>query len=230
MMIALIADIHGNHAALGAMLKDVPRSVEEIVFLGDMVGYYPFASRCVSLLKGHPCLGVVGNHDELLRNCWKQSREPDQTYRSKYGNALEICWVERDADTQFFLDRLPSSLLIERDGKRLMFVHGSPSNHLEGRIYPDHREWLSGVVPPGIDLLAMGHTHHAFYRHVGTCIVMNPGSVGQSRDGYGACYALLDTETLAVMFRRVSYDSGEIVADAQTRMPDMPYLWEVLSR
>lgn len=230
MLIAIISDIHGNHTALNAILNDIPRSVEEFVFLGDMVGYYPFASRCLSLLRGHPCLGVVGNHDALLRNCWRQSREPGHAYRSKYGNALELSWAEKDAEMVVFLESLPSSLLIERDGKQLMFVHGSPADHLEGRIYPDHRDWFSGVVPSGIDLLAMGHTHHAFYRHVGACAVMNPGSVGQSRDSCGACYALLDTMTLAVTFRRVRYDPVEIIADAQARMPDMPYLWEVLNR
>src|SRR5271157_219730 len=69
MRYAVISDIHGNVEALQAVLNDIKgRSVDTIVCLGDIVGYYPDPEKCVELVREHVSLCVAGNHDYAAIN------------------------------------------------------------------------------------------------------------------------------------------------------------------
>lgn len=64
MRIAFLADIHGNLHALKAVLKDIAKSgMDQLVSLGDVVGYGAHPAECVDLLQKVRCGGVMGNHD-----------------------------------------------------------------------------------------------------------------------------------------------------------------------
>ena len=230
MQLAVLSDIHGNHAALKSVLDDLPGNIEHILFVGDLCGYYPFASECCELLMPYRVTGVRGNHDQVLLQAWENEREPGLDYCKKYGSALLRTWRQRDKKVMEALMSFPETLDVVFDNTHISLAHGSPKNHLEGRIYPDFSEWENAGLPQTADVLCLGHTHYAFYRRFGLCSVLNPGAVGQARDGKGAAYALLDTHSGEISFRRIQYDAEYIMEDAKKHNPDLPYLWNVLSR
>jgi len=230
MQLAFLSDIHGNHIALKSVLNNLPGTVDHILFAGDLSGYYPYVTECCDLLKSYRVTGVRGNHDQVLLQAWMNRSEPEEAYSKKYGSALLRTWRQRDKAVCETLMSFPEVQNVVFDGRKISLMHGSPADHLEGRIYPDFNKWDEVNLPPEADVVCLGHTHYAFHRRFGSCLVFNPGSVGQARDGAGASYALLDTRSLEISFRFVQYDVQIIVADAQKHNPDLPYLWNVLTR
>jgi len=203
MRIALISDIHGNYQALEAVLgSEEFNSTEEAYCLGDLVGYYPYPEECVTRIKQERIVCVMGNHDY---SCV----ENKPCYDNETGRlSLEITRKLVSLRTIDFLSKLPRKLEIELNNKRLYLVHGSPANLLNGYINPQD----DVEVPAGFDLLATGHTHIQFSRRIASKLIVNPGSVGQPRDGIkGACLAVLDLEETSVSLTRVNYDASEVI-------------------
>ncbi len=89
---------------------------------------------------------------------------------------------------------LPPEITLEQEGARLLALHGSPTS-IRQYVYPDHPEaelaaWLAEA---GARVLCLGHTHVPFVRRVGHGLVVNPGSVGKSKDGDPrASYAIIE--------------------------------------
>jgi len=219
MRIAVLSDIHANLAALEAVASDLP-AVDEIWVLGDTVGYGPQPNEVVATLQAMGARTVLGNHDGAAIG----------TVDAAYFNAdarTAIEWTAGaiDANTRAYIATLPEV----RRQNDLTAVHGSPRDPIW--------EYITGpgVAAANLDafdtrLCLFGHTHlPVVYRAAnggidtipglpGTPVklgdqraLLNPGSVGQPRDGLAdAAYALLATngdgraETFA--FRRVRYD------------------------
>ncbi|HHV34153.1 MAG TPA: metallophosphoesterase family protein [Syntrophomonadaceae bacterium] len=67
MKIGIIADIHGNHLALQAVLEDIPkRGAEQVYCLGDLVGYAPFPNEVIDIIRQVRIPTVMGNYDIVL--------------------------------------------------------------------------------------------------------------------------------------------------------------------
>ena len=103
------------------------------------------------------------------------------------------------------------------DGMRVGVVHGSPRDFNE-YIYPKDlaasKTMPSFMSAMNCDVLVLGHTHIQFQVEYQEGIVVNPGSVGQPRDGNpGAAFALLNTETRKVTFHRADYDHEKVIGD-----------------
>jgi predicted phosphodiesterase len=101
---------------------------------------------------------------------------------------------------------------------------------LNGRVYPDfpERDRFASVAA---DVVLLGHTHYQLDRWWGGKRVVNPGSVGQSRDrGGDACFAEFNIGAGEVVLRRVAYDPIEVITDARVHDPHLPYLTAVLTR
>jgi len=80
-------------------------------------------------------------------------------------------------------------------------------------------------------LVVYGHTHYPVVWQDGETTVVNPGSVGQPRDGTpGACWAMWDTVDLSVTLKRENYDSSKVQTEARRRDPALPYLADILTR
>ena len=200
MTIALLSDIHANLIALEAVLHDLP-AVEAIWVMGDTVGYGPDPADTLALLRERGATLVAGNHDravgtgEGLELFNAAARMAAERHRSWLGTA------DRD-----FLAALP--LTLEVAG--YLLCHGSPRDPLWEYVF-DARTAAFAMADTPATRCCVGHTHvPATFRTGDGKVMINPGSVGQPRDGDPrSSYALLDVGATTADFRRVEYDIDE---------------------
>ena len=201
MTVALLADVHANLIALEAVLADLP-AVEAIWVMGDTVGYGPDPAETLALLRERGATLVAGNHDravatgEGLALFNPAARTAAERHRSWLGAAD--------------LDALASLPVARELPGGFSICHGSPRDPLWEYVF-DARTAAFAMADLAATRCCVGHTHVPAIFHTGDGKVMiNPGSVGQPRDGDPrASYALLDVARAAVDFRRVDYDIGE---------------------
>ena len=204
MRVAVLSDVHGNAVALDACLARLDRlDADERVFLGDVVGYLPEEVVCLNALRAEGFACQQGNHEGMLLAGGRDD--------PLYGH--EAAAWRLGADGIRTLAAWPVTRTMERDGVRILFVHGAPEDPLAGYVYPDAD--LSGWDALPYDAVFMGHTHRAFARRVGDVLVANAGSVGLPRDiGSLASFAIFDTGTGECVHVRVPFDAGEVVRRA----------------
>ena len=230
MKIGVMSDIHGNSPALEAVLPMLFDEVKQVLFLGDLCGYYPFVEECVALWDEDRIIGVRGNHDQLLLNCVRDRTSPPPTYQARCGSALMRNLQRLSPSTVSLLQSLPVSRTLTINGTQLALYHGTPWDPLEGRLYPDDDNWHWVAETPG-DIILLGQTHYPFHRRYQDKLIVNPGSVGQPRDRGGeACYAVVDLATGTVQHRRVLFNPQRLIDDARQHDAGVPYLIEVLKR
>jgi putative phosphoesterase len=200
MRLGLISDVHGNLAALEAVLAELDGAgVDAIAFAGDAVSYYPAVNETLDLLRARVRWAITGNHDAYLLG---RLPMPPQIVAIANPGHFERAM---SAENRAWLAGLPESLDVALDGARLMLRHGSPWA-IEEYIHPDHARFDRFAELPA-DLVVLGHTHRPFVRDVGGVRIVNPGSVGQPRDGDPrASLALVDLPARDVELRRVPYD------------------------
>jgi diadenosine tetraphosphatase ApaH/serine/threonine PP2A family protein phosphatase len=218
-MKAVIGDVHGNLEALEAVLADCERQgVHGIYCLGDLVGYGPNPCECMDLAAKWE-LTLLGNWDQDLF-------AGHENYCPRAGQSLDwtLAHMESKQVTeryQAFIDDLPRR---HQDGD-FLFVHASPCYPLREWLFPEDvylPEKMKRNFAKVDRYCFYGHTHLPgvftedlgfripdelgdVYRLDGTKSLINPGSVGQPRDGDSrASYALLNDN--CVIFRRVEYD------------------------
>jgi len=200
MRIGLLSDIHANRVALEAVLDDMP-TVDRLLCAGDVVGYNPWPAACVKVLRERDVPTVMGNHDRMVaseRNFGANGMaQAGVTHAREHLDAEERRWIE--------------SLPRERvacDG-RVKVVHDHP-RHQDHYTYP--REFSADLLGDE-EVLVLGHTHVQGYRAFEAGLVVNPGSVGQPRDGDPrAAYAVLDMEEKTIKERRVEYDIEAVIS------------------
>jgi diadenosine tetraphosphatase ApaH/serine/threonine PP2A family protein phosphatase len=225
MRIAVVSDVHANLIALDAVLADAG-SVDAVWHLGDVVGYGPDPDGVVARLESIGATGVRGNHDAAAVG------GPEiEWFNPDARRAMEWTREVISPSTLRWLSALPER---HADGD-FSFVHGSPRD-------PTWEYVVSApVARAGLAALATrhclhGHTHVPLgWRSDGSWVQMvdprdepvlalddrptllNPGSVGQPRDGDPrASWALLDTDAGTFAWRRVAYD----IETVQARMAD----------
>ncbi len=220
MRIAILSDAHGNLEATMAVLLDIDEFVNpnDIWFLGDAVGYGPQPSEVLDLIRKRARLMLRGNHDTALF-------DPDTFDDLNPRARVALDWTRSnvsEADVDFFR-KLP--IYREDEGLGLFLSHASPheSNRWHYLFGPDEAERAFSSV--GNPIVITGHSHIplCFTKKKtvtsqvlsagdielvpGTRYILNPGSVGQPRDGDPrASYAVLDTEKNVFSVRRVEYD------------------------
>lgn len=227
MILGLLSDVHGNAPALRAALDFLGDRVDCFLFAGDCAGYYPFVNECIGMFPMEKFFGVRGNHDEFLLQCIETGTLPAD-YQKKYGSALIRSLASLTDRSKNVLIEMPRQQEIVLEGSRIALFHGSPWDPLNGRVYPDFSDWqqFDGL---SFDYLILGHTHYAMEKRFGDLTIINPGSVGQPRDGKkGACFAELDTARGQVRFYTVPYNSRQVIEDARINDPENSYLVQVL--
>ncbi len=207
MLIGLIADVHSNAVALKAVLSALADSgVERILHAGDIVGYNPYPDETIELFKRNKIISIMGNHERALVT-------GDTSGFNPYAKAaLEWTRNEVSLDNSGYIKGLKNIESITIDEKRIVLVHGSPYD-IDEYVYPEEvmPEMLSAA---NADILVLGHTHIQFKKEYPEGIIVNPGSVGQPRDGNPrAAFAVLDTESGKIELERAAYDIEKVIED-----------------
>ncbi|MFP8890884.1 metallophosphoesterase family protein [Natrialbaceae archaeon A-CW2] len=198
MQVGLISDIHGNLPALEAVLEDCP-AVDAIVCAGDVVGYNPWPGECVDTLRELDVPTVMGNHDRAV------VRETGFRFNRMAQAGVEYALEHLETPQREWLAALPD----ERTcfDERIKLVHGHPDD-------PDRYTYPKDFSPRLLEdesVLVLGHTHVQHVERYGGGVVVNPGSVGQPRDGDSrAAYAVLDLAERDVTTNRVEYDIDRV--------------------
>ncbi|HOW15887.1 metallophosphoesterase family protein [Methanosarcina sp.] len=231
MRILLIADIHANLEALQTIL-DVPH--DRAICLGDIVDYGPDPDRCIDLLQKKNIPTVRGNHDNAV--AFKVDCQCGYKYKHLSIATREYTWKVLEKSQMEYLKKLPLLIKEEIDGKSLYLTHASPRSMFEyvKPETPDEeiQSMLEGAIEPvKADFLIIGHSHIPMNRKLGNLTIINPGSVGQPRDGdTRAGCAVFDTETGKVEFFRLEYDIEAVCAKIEERMPHAEELTGILRR
>ena len=220
MRVAIIADIHANLTALAAVLGDIKRQggVDELWCLGDIVGYGPDPHQCIELMQQMNHTGVAGNHDlAAIGRVATSDFNPDA--------AAAIRWTAQQltpGDIKY-LEGLPLSVV----KGEFHLVHGSPVEPVWEYVVS------TGIAARNFAHFStryclVGHSHvpAAFREEGDACrslglapgigllltdrrMILNPGGVGQPRDGDPrASYAIYDSEGRMMRLYRVPYDIG----------------------
>jgi diadenosine tetraphosphatase ApaH/serine/threonine PP2A family protein phosphatase len=208
-VLALLYDVHGNLAALDAVLEDVERAgVRRFLLGGDYALFGPQPAETVDRLRSLDAEWIRGNGERWTAR--SQDAPDDEVVRG----AIAACRHSLGHATVEELAGLPETT--ERDG--VLYCHGSPSSDVRS-FWPqpagDEGELLSGVSAARV---VFGHTHLPFRRRgEGGVELVNPGSVGMPFDGDPrAAYALVGDDG-AVEHRRVAYDHQASAAAVRER-------------
>lgn len=231
MKLLLIADIHANYEALQTVLQ-IPHDIT--ICLGDIVDYGPDPDKCIDLLRKKAIPTIRGNHDNAV--AFKVDRQCGYKYRHLSVATREYTWKVLNRSGVEYLQKLPLVIKEEIDRKKLYLTHGSPRSMFE-YIKPvtsdqEIRNMLEEAVEPvEADFLAIGHSHIPMNRKLGDLTIINPGSVGQPRDGDSrASCALFDTENEETEIHRLEYDIDRVCSKIEERMPDAEELIDILKR
>lgn len=213
MRIIFFSDIHGNHYAADHFLEDIQSiSYDELIFGGDVLGYYYEPDYIISLLRGKRTHCLLGNHDRMFLDVLEGSLDEGGLIE-RYGSSYRDIASRVSAENVNFLYSLKSRLDMEADGLKLTFVHGSISDPLNGRVYPD-TVIEDGRNYEGIDFVFAGHTHHKMVKPLmNGCTIINPGSAGQQRDGKGCSYILFDTVLRSFSFHSIPFEPEPLIRD-----------------
>jgi len=223
----VLSDVHANSTALAAALAACEGQWDQAVCLGDLVGYGPDPNEVIEEVRGLVTAIIRGNHDKAASGLADL-----EDFNPVARSAVE--WTRRQLrpeNTRYLAELPPGPLQI--DG--LTLVHGAFHDEDEYVFVPEQA--MEGLlVAPGT-VTFFGHTHMQggfSYRNAeldmiplkpprtesrfailrleyGSRYLLNPGSIGQPRDGDArAAFAIVDSDQAVVQFWRVPYDIGSV--------------------
>jgi predicted phosphodiesterase len=231
MRVAVVSDIHSNLHALEAALAAIEAEApDELWCLGDLVGYGPRPNECCEAIAGRADLCLAGNHDLVVLGTLDMSDFAGEA-------AAAALW------TRGVLDEEARSFLapLEPQAKHadVALFHGSGRDPIWEYVLSDDAAWWTFQATPE-RLVLVGHSHvplmisfdgealegglaedGAEVDLSGKRWLLNPGSVGQPRQGDPrAAYLLLDLDAQRARFRRVEYDVAR--TQSEIREADLP--------
>jgi len=227
MRIAVLADIHANLTAFKAVLADIERhsGVSETWCLGDVVGYGPDPRECIVLAQKVCRYCVAGNHDRAAIG-----KIDTSDFNSQAAEANEWTTQQLKPEDIRYLSNLP--LTVEKG--EFTLAHGSPRDPIWEYLFSTN-EAAENLDAFNTSYCLVGHTHQPLvfsfgrFRESTTTkleheseivlgekrLVINPGSVGQPRDGDPrASYGIYDSTIRTFTLYRVAYD----IKSVQERM------------
>lgn len=205
MRILVLADIHANWAALEAIRE--PYDV--CICLGDLVDYGPDGAACVDWVREHATYVVRGNHDHAVAQ--NISGSGDEGYRYLARSTRPLMWQQLGAEQRTYLARLPVTLDVMLQHTHFFLVHATPRDPMDEYLLDDVDQWERRLADIHAAFVCVGHTHRQFAITANGSKVINPGSVGQPRDGDPrAAYAVI--ENGCVELKRVEYPVERTIA------------------
>ncbi|MFQ5471753.1 MAG: metallophosphoesterase family protein [Dehalococcoidia bacterium] len=226
MRILIVSDIHANLTALDTVVRDAEQggAIDAVWSLGDNVGYGPQPAECLSRLRELKATMIAGNHDRAATG----ARGIEEFNSDAAAAAL---WTREhlSEDDQAFLDELPE---VSKPVDSFTIVHGTLRYPVWEYLY-SYEAAQGHLALQETPFSFVGHTHVPLLvvedeRDPPGCelrrlddgsvteltddarLVLNPGSVGQPRDGdRRASYAIYDTSQQTVAIKRVEYEFAE---------------------
>ena len=199
MRILILADIHANWPALEAIQE--PHDL--CICLGDLVDYGVEPLPCIQWVRDHCQYVIRGNHDHAVAQ--NIVATGDVGYRFLARATRPLMWQMLGAEDRTYLARLPITLHLTLDGFTYYLVHATPRDPLDEFLLDDAAQWERRLQGNESHFVCVGHTHKQFAMQLNGCQLINPGSVGQPRDGDPrAAYAVIDNGR--VELKRVEYD------------------------
>jgi predicted phosphodiesterase len=228
MRICCFADIHGNGPAFRQALTEMKREGADLyLFLGDLCGYYFDQAEIFERLMTLPNLVALrGNHDHIFLEILNGDEILRRDYLKKYGPSMERLLDKDCRDLARWLSDLPGSFAEVPGG--IVAAHGSPWDPISGYVYPDTP--LQPFLKENAEMFLLGHTHHSMEKRIEGKYIINPGSLGQPRNGGWPTYAVIEGHSRATQFREVPYGKDSLTADIERKAAGHPYLVEVLFR
>ena len=227
MRVAVISDVHANYHALEAVLEEIDAErVDAVWCLGDTVGYGPLPNECCDAVKGRADRCLVGNHDlvvlgELTVSDFNDEAAAAAIWTSEVLTHASLAFLEslkpsgevdgvdlfhasaRDPVWEYVLTEEAARATLELSDAPLVLVGHS---HVALAITLDNGQVLGGLAPGGSQVELDGRW------------LLNPGSVGQPRDGDPrAAWMLLDLEQRSAGFRRVPYSIRQTQSEMRER-------------
>jgi predicted phosphodiesterase len=227
MRVAVVSDIHSNLHALEAVLAAIDAEApDELWCLGDLVGYGPRPNECCAVVAERADVCLAGNHDLAVRGTIDL-----EEFGGEAGVAATWTRTVLEPEAQALLDRLEP----QGSAHGVALYHGSARDPIWEYVLSDEGA-LATLDLADSPLVLVGHSHVALQvvdsggeveggvarggtelELGGVRALLNPGSVGQPRDGDPkAAYLLLDLDAKQASFRRVEYD----VEQTQREMRD----------
>ena len=204
MRVLLIADIHANWPALQAISE--PHDV--CLFLGDLVDYGLEPVPCIQWVRKHAQYAIRGNHDHGVAQQVSVSGRNGFKYLTSVTRPLTQERVS--PEDRRYLASLPVTRLVTLDKMNFLLVHATPRDPLDEYAVADVEFWKRRLQNVEADVVCVGHTHHPYVLEVGDKLVINPGSVGQPRDGDPRCsYAIIENQR--VELKRLEYPVEDTV-------------------
>ena len=217
MRVAVVSDIHSNLHALEAVLAAIDAEApDELWCLGDLVGYGPRPNECCATIEKRADVCLAGNHDLAVRGTIDLEEFGGEA-------AVAARWTREQLapEAQALLDRLEPA----GSAHGVALYHGSARDPVWEYVLSDEGA-LATLELVDAPLVLVGHSHVALQvvqseeeltggvarggselELVGVRALLNPGSVGQPRDGDPrAAFLLLDLDAQRASFRRVEYD------------------------
>ncbi len=219
--IALISDIHGNLAALEAVIADIrKRKITKIWNLGDAAGYGRFPNEVLRKLREVKAVSVIGNYDIKVLDFkkhekkWRKKKSPEKYY------AFEWNWKNITEENKTYLGSMPQQRRITEGGLRILLRHGGPAavdEYIDENTTDARFETLARLAKS--DIAAFGHTHRPFAKKKFGVWFINPGSVGRPENPQkNAEYAVLEIRGGKLSIRQlcIDYDRKESADIIQT--------------
>ena len=234
--VAVISDIHGNLAALQAVMDDIAEQApDEVIVAGDLVGRGPGGEEVALRLMETGWRALTGNHEQLLLHC-RDSGPPANLTDTAMGAAAEWMAEELSHEVSDYLRELPFSLRSQLAPEHLLVVHGSPAGVSDGLgpWTPDAVLDRHATETP-TQVLVCAHTHRPLDRTFDNGRIVNIGAVGLpfNRDPR-AHYSIFEitAEQVTVHRRVVRYDLEATLRYSRTSgfSDHSPVIAELLSR
>ena len=227
---AIVSDIHANLAALEAVLEDIKtQQVDEILCLGDVIGYGPNPCECLDETMKFS-FTILGNHDSSA--VFDPEGFNSSAERAIFWTRQQLHTKGEPADCKRRLEFICKMPRVMRRGG-MLFVHGSPRGPTSEYVFPEDTQnpkkmdklfslishvcfqghtHVPGVFSSDMKFLRSDEVPERFsFANKSKKWMVNVGSVGQPRDNDPrSCYVIVEDETLT--FRRTSYDIERTVA------------------
>jgi putative phosphoesterase len=205
MRILVVSDIHANWPALAA----INEPHDFAICLGDLVDYGPDPQLCVRWAMQNARYSIRGNHDHGVSQGVSVLGETGYRYLTRV--TRRMMWDALGPEERLYLLQLPLTTRFTVENHRFLLVHGTPRDPLDEYLMREPEIWAKRLLDCEADIVCVGHSHMQFNLRAGSTVVVNPGSVGNPRDGDPrAAYAIIEGNKIEL--KRVEYPVEETIS------------------